>query len=70
MNDEHKEGFGIQYNFSLLDSGDAAAVDAPEWIVPLGKQLEALAADHGLTVELCQNFHEYFANCMQESTFW
>lgn len=50
--------YGIQYVFQLRDTGDAAAVNAPEWLVPLGAPLEKLAKKHGLRVALCKNFHE------------
>ena len=50
--------YGIQYVFQLRDTGDAAAVNAPEWLVPLGAPLEKLAKEHGLRVALCKNFHE------------
>jgi mRNA (guanine-N7-)-methyltransferase len=50
--------FGIRYVFTLVDDKDNA-VDAPEWLVPMGEPLRALAAAHGLEVDLCQNFHDF-----------
>ncbi len=50
--------YGIQYVFQLRDTGEASAVNAPEWLVPLGPPLERLAARHGLRVKLCKNFHQ------------
>jgi len=59
--DENFESaFGVRYNFNLLDEGDdVAAVDAPEWLVPLGRPLQALLARHGLVVAACMNFQEF-----------
>lgn len=58
LNTEHKakntNAFGIRYVFKL-----AGAVDVPEWLVPTGEPLQALAAAHGMQVELCQNFHDF-----------
>lgn len=57
--------FGIEYQFSLFDqppSSDSlsqAAVNAPEWLVPLGQQLQDLARDCGFEVALCENFHQF-----------
>lgn len=58
LTEEDDWAYGIQYVFQLRDTGDAAAVNAPEWLVPLGAPLERLAARHGLRVALCKNFHE------------
>jgi len=57
--DAYERTFGIQYNFALLDQSDATAVDAPEWLVPVGKPLEALANYHGFRVRLTDNFHQF-----------
>jgi len=57
--DAYEHTFGIQYNFALLDQSDATAVDAPEWLVPVGEPLEALAAYHGFRVKLVENFHQF-----------
>jgi len=58
--DNFESAFGVRYNFNLLDEGeDIAAVDAPEWLVPLGRPLEALLARHGLAVSACMNFQEF-----------
>ncbi len=68
-NDE--DSFGIRYNFTLLDAprlfgakGDSA-VEAPEWLVPLGKPLENLAAEYDLKIELVQNFQEFVVENMK-----
>ena len=50
--------YGLQYTFQLKDTNDASAVNAPEWLVPLGIPLDRLAARHGLRVKHCKNFHE------------
>lgn len=52
--------FGIRYVFTLVDDPSKGnAVDAPEWLVPTGEPLRALAAAHGLEIDLCQNFHDF-----------
>ena len=52
----------MQYNFALFDeatqSAGSAAVDAPEWIVPVGWPLDALAEEFDLHLVKRQNFHE------------
>ncbi len=63
LTERSKEGeddwaYGIQYTFQLKDTGEASAVNAPEWLVPLGAPLQRLAAAYGLRVALCKNFHE------------
>ena len=59
--DDDDHAYGVQYEFSLFDSADAsqAAVNAPEWLVPLGGPLDRLAARHGLCVQSVENFHQY-----------
>ena len=54
-NGSEDSGFGIRYTFSLFDkpptgdeSADQAAVNAPEYIVPLGPAFYARAAEVGL----------------------
>jgi hypothetical protein len=62
-----KDPFGIRYNFTLLDkpqpvnnrSNDASAVDAPEWLVPLGEPLRSLAGEYDFDVIECKNFQDY-----------
>lgn len=58
--------FGIEYQFSLFDQppnadtgAKQAAVNAPEWLVPLGAELDELAEECGFEVILCQNFHQF-----------
>ena len=69
--------YGIQYTFTLLDSssssddgdgeGDsAAAVNAPEWVVPLGPPLQRLAAAHGMRLAETQNFQGMVQQAMNE----
>ena len=62
------DAFGIQCNFALLDQADALAVDAPEWLVPLGKPLELLCARHGLRVQRQDNFHQFLEEGLGAST--
>ena len=63
--DSDENAFGIRYDFTLDDgvtsseSGESAAVKAPEWLVPLGKPLEDLAAKHDLELVYCQNFQGF-----------
>ena len=55
-----KDPFGIRYVFTLVDDpAKGNAVDAPEWLVPTGAPLRDLAAQHGLEIDLCQNFHDF-----------
>lgn len=62
-----KEDFGIRYTFTLQDSTTDAAVDAPEWVVPLGPPLKALAAAHGLELVETQNFQDIMHDMMSNS---
>jgi hypothetical protein len=67
LSDSSKMGedpYGIQYTFTLQDKPDAAAVDAPEWIVPLGPPLDALAEAHDLRVEKVANFQDMVSDMM------
>jgi SAM-dependent methyltransferase len=65
---EYPSAFGIRYHFQLYDtppSSDGkgsgqAAVDAPEWLVPLGVPLESLAKSCGLKVVSAENLQEFF----------
>ena len=57
--------FGIKYTFTLHDSEEGAAVDAPEWVVPLGRTLQSLAAAHGMRLVEMQNFQDLAAEMMQ-----
>ena len=41
------------------------AVGAPEWLVPR-EVLRNVAAEHGLKLVHCENFHEYVDRKMQE----
>ena len=52
--------FGRRYNFQLFDqpSSSTAAVDAPEWLVPL-PLIERLANEANLEVKEVVNFHDY-----------
>ena len=55
-----ESAFGIQYSFSLFESSDtssSAAVDAPEWIVPVGRPLYNLAEEVDMFLIKKQNFH-------------
>lgn len=65
--DESKDIFGIQYKFTLQDNKEGAAVDAPEWIVPLGDPLLKLVAAHGLKLIEVKNFQEIMSEMMQSS---
>lgn len=54
-----EDGLGIEYHFSLFDSEIEAAVDVPEYLVPLGKSFKNMLTENGLKVYKIQNFHEY-----------
>lgn len=51
--------FGVEYFFRLKDNNDSAAVEAPEWIVPQGKELLDLLEEAGFQLIKIQNFHEF-----------
>jgi hypothetical protein len=69
------DAFGIEYQFRLYDqppSSDAlsqqqAAVNAPEWLVPLGRELQDLTDECGLEIILCENFHQFIDQKMKTS---
>ena len=54
--------FGLRYNFQLFDqpASSTAAVDAPEWLVPL-PLIEKLASEANLGVKEITNFHDYIS---------
>ena len=58
--------FGLRYNFQLFDqpASSTAAVDAPEWLVPL-PLIEKLAQKANLEVKEIVNFHDYIANASE-----
>lgn len=61
VDNDWQSAFGIQYSFSLFESSDtssSAAVDAPEWIVPVGQPLNHLAEEVDMFLVKKQNFHE------------
>ena len=60
--------YGIQYVFQLKDTGEAAAVNAPEWLVPLGDPLKRLALEFGMDVVVCKNFHEIVSGDFDKGT--
>lgn len=64
--EEDDEGFGLQYNFSLRDNADSSAVEAPEWLVPLGKSFQSLCQKNHLNVIKCQNFHDFIHERLQD----
>lgn len=57
-----EDSFGIEYYFQLHDSDQEAAVDAPEYIVPLNDEFEELLANHQLKLFKVQNFHEFIVD--------
>jgi len=63
----HRSAFGIRYTFNLLDDEEAnkSAVNAPEWLVPLGKPLEAILASNNMTLVSCTNFHDFVINALK-----
>jgi hypothetical protein len=61
---DDESAYGIKYTFTLHDSEEDAAVDAPEWVVPLGRTLGALAAAHGLRLAEVQNFQHMASDMM------
>ena len=46
------------------DENSLSAVNAPEWLVPLGEPLQRLVEKHGLRIDKCANFHEFVADIM------
>jgi hypothetical protein len=63
-----ESAFGIKYTFTLHDSEEDAAVDAPEWVVPLGRTLRSLAAAHGLRLAEVQNFQDIATDMMNNES--
>jgi mRNA (guanine-N7-)-methyltransferase len=59
------ELYGLRYNFQLFDTSASPAVDAPEWLVPLGSALEELALKHNLIVKSTSNFHQFVTDTMK-----
>lgn len=71
----NSDPFGLEYQFSLFDQAPSrdslshrAAVNAPEWLVPLGRELNELAEECGFEVILCQNFHQFIDKAFQGSS--
>ena len=70
--DNHNSSFGIRYDFMLddgivnADSGESAAVKAPEWLVPMGKPMEDLAKKHDLELVFCQNFQGFVQSHLRQ----
>jgi SAM-dependent methyltransferase len=64
-NNSGDDSFGIQYTFSLHDSENAAAVDSPEFIVPLNEDFYSLLAKHNLKMLKMQNFHDFILEKFQ-----
>jgi ubiquinone/menaquinone biosynthesis C-methylase UbiE len=60
-----RSSFGVQYDFALQDDVSAAAVNAPEWLVPQGQLLESLAHRHGMRLLKSQNFGDYICEFME-----
>ena len=60
--------FGLRYTFCLFDDPltSTAAVNAPEWLVPLGTPLEALAAKANLKLTEMTNFHDYVTEAIKK----
>jgi len=60
------DAYGVQCDFALFDNPGECAVDAPEWLVPIGPELDALCARHGMRVKRVQNFHEFVSSGLQD----
>ena len=60
-----EDAYGVQCDFALFDNPGECAVDAPEWLVPIGPELDALCARHGMRVKRVQNFHEFVSAGLQ-----
>jgi hypothetical protein len=52
--------FGIKYNFKLHDSETSAAVNSPEFVVPLNDELTSIIEPYGLKVFEITNFHQFY----------
>jgi hypothetical protein len=63
--EEERSAYGVQYDFALRDDAAAAAVNAPEWLVPQGRPLRALAARHGMVLQTAQNFGDFVYEYME-----
>lgn len=63
--EDEESPYGIQYTFTLHDSLEDAAVDAPEWVVPLGQTLRDLASAHGLRLLETQNFQDILSEMIK-----
>ena len=63
--DNNDDVYGIQYNFVLLDNNNSSAVEAPEFIVPLGDHLINLARKHKLILKQYLNCNDLVLNGMQ-----
>eukprot|EP00981_Chlorochromonas_danica_P013593 scaffold6531_cov169-Ochromonas_danica.AAC.15 len=61
-----EEVCGLLYTFTLHDSSSEAAVDAPEYIVPLGAPLQHLLEEAHLKLRECTNFHPLYSKMCQE----
>lgn len=70
---DNDDFFGLQYTFTLVEGSDHAkgvgdAVNLPEWLTPL-PALESLAKEAGLELEYAQNFHDFYAERKDATTF-
>jgi SAM-dependent methyltransferase len=66
-NKDENSVFGIEYCFSLFDSKDSTAVNAPEWIVPLTAEFYQILKENNLHIIKLQNFHEFFHELVENS---
>ena len=66
--EDEESPYGIQYTFTLHDSLEDAAVDAPEWVVPLGQTLRDLASAHGLRLLETQNFQDILSEMIKSES--
>lgn len=66
MLEDSTDLFGLRYNFQLFDqpSSSSAAVDAPEWLVPL-PVITDLAAQSKLEAREITNFHEFISSAIE-----
>lgn len=54
--------YGIQYQFQLIDLNHSEAVNAPEFIVPLGSAFTSLISKYNFDIVLVNNFYDLIRN--------
>jgi SAM-dependent methyltransferase len=68
-----EEMFGLEYTFTLVEgqnheAGVGDAVNLPEWLTPI-PMLQAVAEDAGFELVSAENFHEFYDNRKEPSSY-